>query len=130
MVMSLAKKMYVSANSVVPCVNLAPDVELDDIKPWSAGFDAAKQMVFDGKAASVFVFVENSKDLASNTKALRDLWAQKVPFWLFYPKKPHLNTDLGRDSTWALMQKMGMKGTRQVGIDQLWSCLYFKNSAK
>lgn len=122
--------MYVSADSVVPCVNLAPDVDLGDIKPWGAGFDAARQMVLDGKATSVFVFVENSKELAVNARSLEALWEQRVPFWLFYPKRPHLNTDLGRDKTWEIMQKLGMKGTRQVGIDQLWSCLYFKNSAK
>lgn len=128
--MSLASKMYVSDNATVPCLNLAPDVDLGDIHPWSANFATARQMVLDGKAASIFVFVENSSKLAKLQKQLSQLWQEQIPFWVFYPKKPHLNTDLGRDKTWELMQKLGMKGTRQVGVDSLWSCMYFKNSAK
>jgi hypothetical protein len=99
--MALAKKMYVPAGTQVPCVNLVADVELDDIHPWAASFDAAR---------------------------LSKLWNQKISFWVFYPKAPHLKTDLNRDKTWQLMLKAGMKGTRQVGIDELWSCMYFKNA--
>jgi hypothetical protein len=126
--MSLAKKMYVPAGTQVPCVNLAADVDLDDIHPWAASLDAAAKMVQDGKSPSLFVFVENSSQLTKLTTKLNKLWNQKVSFWLFYPKAPHLGTDLGRDKTWEIMLKAGMKGTRQVGIDNLWSCLYFKNS--
>lgn len=54
------------------------------------------------------------------------MWEDRAVFWLFYPKKPHLGTDLGRDRVSAVMNANGMKGTRQVGIDDLWSCLYFK----
>jgi hypothetical protein len=28
------------------------------------------------------------------------------------------------------MKAAGMQGTRQVGIDKNWSCMYFKNSGK
>lgn len=120
--------MYVPAGTQVPCVNLAADVDLDDIHPWAASLDAAAKMVQDGKSPSLFVFVENSSQLTKLTTKLSKLWNQKVSFWLFYPKAPHLGTDLGRDKTWEIMLKAGMKGTRQVGIDKLWSCLYFKNS--
>ncbi len=126
--MALAKKMYVPEGSQVPCVNLAADVELDDIRPWAANFDAASKMVLDGKAPAMFVFVESSSQLSKLLPKLKKLWSQKISFWVFYPKAPHLNTDLNRDKTWQLMLKEGMKGTRQVGIDQLWSCMYFKNA--
>lgn len=125
--MSLAKKMYLSEAKQVPCVNLPADVDLGDIHPWAADIDKAKKMVQDDQSPAMFVFVENSKQLEKLSKKLTNLWEQKVTFWLFYPKKPHLGTDLSRDVTWQLMQKKGMKGTRQVGVDSLWSCLYFKN---
>ncbi len=128
-VMSLAEKMYVKAGTQIPCVNLASDVDLADIQPWAANLETARKMVSDGSAPSLFVFVERSAELNKSTSKLRKLWDQKVNFWLFYPKAPHLNTDLNRDKTWEIMLKQGMKGTRQVGIDSLWSCLYFKNSA-
>jgi hypothetical protein len=125
--MSLAEKMYVSAGSQIPCVNLASDVDLQDIQPWAANFETAKKMVNDGTAPALFLFVENSAVLTKQLPKLTKLWSQKVNFWLFYPKTPHLNTDLNRDKTWEIMLKQGMKGTRQVGIDKFWSCLYYKN---
>jgi hypothetical protein len=124
--MSLAKKMYLEAAKQVPCVNLPGDVDLGDIHPWGVDMDQAKTMVKENQAPAMFVFVENSKQLEKLTKKLSGLWEDKVTFWLFYPKKPHLGTDLSRDETWNLMQQQGMKGTRQVGVDSFWSCMYFK----
>ena len=125
--MALAAKMYIKPSTQIPCVNLAAYVNLDDIKPWAANFETARKMVLEESAPSLFVFVENSAKLNKQLPKLKQLWDQKVTFWLFYPKAPHLQTDLARDKTWEIMKKQGMSGSRQVGIDQLWSCLYFKN---
>lgn len=124
--MSLAEKMFIPKGVLVPCVGLPVDVNLDDVHPWSGSLKNARQMVLEGKSPSMFVFVENSKQLEKLTDDLLELWEQKVTFWLFYPKKPHLNTDLGRDSLYKQMKLAGMSGTRQVGIDDNWSCLYYK----
>lgn len=124
--MSLAKKMFIEGPVLVPCVGLPVDVDLGDIHPWSGSLKAAKAMVSEGKSPSMFVFVESQSQLESLTVELLECWNQKLTFWLFYPKKPHLNTDLGRDKTYEVMKKAGMSGTRQVGVDSLWSCLYFK----
>jgi len=122
----LAEKMFIPKGVMVPCVGLPVDVNLDDVHPWSGSLRNARQMVQEGKSPSMFVFVENSKQLEKLTDDLYQLWEQKVTFWLFYPKKPHLNTDLGRDSLYKQMKLAGMSGTRQVGIDDKWSCLYYK----
>ena len=111
-------------------MNLAADVDLGDIHPWAADLETAQKMVAEGSAPSLFYFVENSKQLEKKAAKLAKLWEQKVSFWLFYPKAPHLQTDLSRDNTWKLMKAAGMQGTRQVGIDKNWSCMYFKNSGK
>ena len=124
--MSLAKKMYVADVAQVPCVNLAPDVDLGDIRPWAVSLGQASELVAEGKSPSMFVFVENSAQLKQLGSELRKAWDAGLGFWVFYPKKPHLDTDLGRDVTWKIMGELGMKGTRQVGVDSLWSCLYFK----
>jgi hypothetical protein len=124
--MSLAEKMFIPQGVMVPCVGLPVDVDLGDIHPWSGSLKNARQMVIEGKSPSLFMFVENSKQLEKVTEGLKELWEQKVTFWLFYPKKPHLNTDLGRDSLYKQMKLAGMSGSRQVGIDNNWSCLYFK----
>lgn len=123
---SLAKKMFIPEGVLVPCVALPVEVNLDDIHPWAASMDSARQMVLEGKSPALFVFVEDSHQLNKLVPELVTLWSEKLTFWLFYPKKPHLNTDLGRDSLFLQMKQAGMSGTRQVGIDDLWSCLYFK----
>jgi hypothetical protein len=127
---SLAKKMFLEVGIQVPCVNLPFDVELDDLLPWASDLETAKSMVKDGKVGSFFVFVENSKQLKSQLLKLSKCWEEKINFWVFYPKKPHLNTDLSRDETWKLMKQSGMSGTRQVAIGDNWSCLYYKNTGK
>lgn len=128
--MSLSKKMFLAVGIQVPCVNLPADVNLDDIHPWAASLSSAAELVSEGKSAALLYFVENSAELEAATLDLAKLWESKVTFWVFYPKKPHLGTDLSRDVTWKIMKKAGMAGTRQVGIDDKWSCLYFKNSGK
>ena len=126
--MSLAKKMYLPAGIQVPCVNLPFDIDLADITPWAVDLKTAGKMVKDGKVPSFLLFVENSKQLAAHQKQLQDFWQEKITFWVFYPKKPHFNTDLSRDETWKQMKQQGMSGTRQVAISDVWSCLYYKNT--
>ncbi len=128
--MSLSKKMFLTVGIQVPCVNLPADVDLGDIHPWAASLEAAADLVAEGKSSALLYFVENSAQLEKATPRLKALWDRKVTFWVFYPKKPHLKTDLSRDLTWKIMRQAGAQGTRQVGIDQNWSCLYFKNSGK
>lgn len=126
--MSLAKKMFLPAGVQIPCVNLPFDVSLDDVMPWAADIKTASKMVNDQKVPAFLVFVENSKQLEGLLTELSACWEEKINFWVFYPKKPHLNTDLSRDVTWKVMKQRGMSGTRQVAISDHWSCMYFKNT--
>lgn len=118
--MSLAKKMYIKEDTKVAAVNFPEGLDLDDIK-----IDLKRTT---DKADVVFWFVANLEQLRGEVYAMSDLWGAGKPFWVFYPKKPHLATDLSRDLTWITMGGFGMKGTRQVGISDQWSCMYFKNS--
>jgi hypothetical protein len=127
---SLAKKMFIPEGIQVPAIKLALDIDLGDIHPWSVDFAKAKDLVLEGKSPALFVFVENKAELEALIPQLKDIWEQRITFWVFYPKKPHLNTDLSRDATWQTLKPQGIQGTRQVGIDSLWSCMYFKNSSK
>lgn len=98
--------------------------------PWASDLQTAAQMVKDGKVPALLLFVENSAQLSTYVASLTELWSQKVNFWIFYPKKPHLGTDLSRDVTWKLLKQHGISGTRQVAISDQWSCMYFKNTGK
>ena len=116
--MTLAAKMFIKPETTVAAINLPSDVNLDDIVVGDGPADDADVVLW---------FVENSEALAAQIPLMKPRWdAQKI-FWVFYPKKPHLGTDLGRDATWKQMGAARMRGTRQVGIDDLWSCMYFVN---
>lgn len=114
--MGLAAKMYVKDSMTVRAVHLPDDVDLDDIQVLTepAEWDVT------------FWFVTDSAQLESDREALQDLWRGGRTFWVFYPKSGHRGTDLGRDRVFALMNEAGMRGSRQVGIDDRWSCLYYK----
>lgn len=114
--MSLAKKMFIKPGMTVRAVNLPDDVNLDDV-PVDTELAAADVTLW---------FVVDSAQVEADAAELLRLWQAGEVFWLLYPKKPHLGTDLGRDKVHAMMAAKGMRGSRQVGIDDLWSCLYFK----
>lgn len=122
--MSLAKKMYLPPGAVVPAVHLPADVDLGDVRAEAATPEAARAAVAAGRAPALFWFVTDEADLRRQLDGLAALWRDRVTVWVFYPKKPHLGTDLGRDRTWALLGERGIAASRQVGIDDRWSVLY------
>ena len=128
--MEIAGKMFLNAGDVVPCVGLTGDFEGTDLRLEAAEWPALKVAIGLQSIPAVFVFVASSTELSSQLNELFLLWDSRVNFWVFYPKKPHLNTDLGRDATWKIMRQAGMNGTRQIAVGDLWSCMYFKNSGK
>ena len=122
--------MFIPQDAMVPCVKLPLDIELEDIAVWAVDFEKASDAVAQGSAPAMFIFVTNSADLEQQAAALKGAWEKKLTFWLFYPKKPHLGTDLGRDLVWKQLKQHGLQGTRQVGVGENWSCMYYKNSGK
>ena len=128
--MEIAKKMFLNAGDTVPCINLPTGFGEADLDLQATNWLELKVAMWPAAMKAVFVFVKDAAELEANLNELTLLWESRVTFWLFYPKKPHLNTDLGRDATWKLMRRAGMNGTRQVAINDEWSCMYFKNSGK
>lgn len=128
--MEIAKKMFLTVGDSVLCVHLPSGLGDADLDLQQSDFNAIEVARQTGQVKAVFVFVKDAADLEANLNELTLLWESRVTFWLFYPKKPHLNTDLGRDATWKLMRRAEMNGTRQVAVNDQWSCLYFKNSGK
>ena len=128
--MEIASKMFLKAGDVVPCVNLPISIGQTDLDLHYSDFNQIKVAAHTGQVKAAFIFVENAGQLEAALEHLAVLWDARINFWIFYPKKPHLNTDLSRDTTWKIMRKAEMNGTRQVGINDEWSCMYFKNSGK
>ena len=122
--------MFLDAGVSVPCIGLPGDFGGTDLNLQATEWPDLKVALGPQSIPAVFVFVANSAELLRQLNELTLLWDSRVNFWIFYPKKPHLNTDLGRDATWKIMRQEGMNGTRQIAVGDLWSCMYFKNSGK
>ena len=128
--MEIAAKMFLQPGAVVPCIGLPRDFSQTDLKLEGTDWPTLKLAIGPQSIPAVFVFAANAAELNAQLNGLSLLWDSRVNFWVFYPKKPHLNTDLGRDATWKLMKQGGMNGTRQIAVGEIWSCMYFKNSGK
>lgn len=127
--MEIATKMFLKPGDVIPCVNLPAGFGSTDLDLMSNTWAEVKVGMWPAGLKAIFVFVENSEQLQAAINELTLLWDTRMNFWVFYPKKPHLNTDLSRDVTFKIMRQAHMNGTRQVGISDEWSCMYFKNSS-
>lgn len=126
--MSTAKKMFLEPGQQVPCIGLPANLEIDDLLLIPSAYDQLTDDLAATGSGSAFVFVSNLKELEAHSNQLLALSKQSQSFWVFYPKKPHLATDLSRDVTWGALKKMGIQGTRQVGISDQWSCMYCKGA--
>lgn len=128
--MSHALKMFLEPGQKVPANNIPAELVFDGLIPVETELSRLANACLDLKAPSAFIFVSSIAEIHKMSKELRSFWDQRFTFWVFYPKKPHLNTDLSRDVTWKELKRLGLQGTRQVAISDEWSCMYVKNTGK
>lgn len=107
-------------------MHLPAEADLGDIHPWAASLGSAMELVQEGKSSSFLIFIENSSNLKSVRDELKVAWKKKIDFWIVYPKKPFLGTDLSSERTLKLMKKVGAKGKAEEVVDEQWIALYFK----
>src|SRR4051812_7601788 len=93
-------------------------------------FDPAEIARDAKKAALIVVYAANraalEKQLAPAVKSLAD----EARLWVAYPKAGKLDTDLNRDTLWPLLEKKGFEGVRLVALDETWSAMMFRRTAK
>ncbi len=128
--MTHAAKMFFEQGQKVAASNIPVGLVFDDLIPVETVISDLPGMSADFGAPSAFIFVSSIAELHEISKELKSFWDQRFTFWVFYPKKPHLDTDLSRDVTWKELKMLGLQGTRQVAISDEWSCMYVKNTGK
>src|SRR3954470_22372052 len=93
-------------------------------------FDPAEIARAAKGAGLVLLYAANravlEKQLASAVKAL----GPDARLWVAYPKAGKLDTDLNRDTLWPLLEKKGFEGVRLVALDETWSAMMFRRTAK
>jgi hypothetical protein len=75
----------------------------------------------------VQLFVNNKAELHKIGPLAAKLLKENALFWISYPKKSSkISTDLSRDESWKIMNKMNFEGVSLIAIDETWSAGRFK----
>jgi hypothetical protein len=116
--MSVATKLQIKPGQQVAVLQAPDDVVLD-LEP--------ADLVDAAEADAVILFVRNTADLSTRDGAMLVEAARRDALaWVAYPKAGRLGTDLDRDSLNALMVERGVRGVRQIAVDDTWSALRFR----
>jgi hypothetical protein len=94
-----------------------------------AGLDLGLEASADGPWDWVLAFVVTRADLAAVSPQLMTDLREDGLVWIAYPKKTsRLAADLDRDHGWEPVAALGLKGVRQIAIDDDWSALRFRET--
>lgn len=127
---TLLKKLRLLSGQRALVLN-PPTGYLDHLAPLPEGviLDAAA-----GSAGSydfVQVFVQNSDELARLAPLAQQACRFDGMLWFCYPKlSAKVPSDLSRDRLWELMKPTGLAPVTQIAIDETWSALRFRPSAR
>lgn len=117
--MSLATKLQMKPGRSVALLGVPDGVEID--VPPGDRTDAPAE------ADAVMLFVRGAADLSTEDgAAVVEAARRDALAWVAYPKAGRLGTDLDRDSLNTLMTERGVRGVRQVAVDDTWSALRFR----
>lgn len=119
MPVSVAKKLQLKPGQSVAVLQAPPDLPLD--------LDGNYLVDARAEADAVLLFVRATADLSTEDgAALVEAARRDALAWVAYPKGGKLGTDLNRDSLNALLVERGVRGVRQISIDETWSALRFR----
>ena len=86
------------------------------------------QLVYSEYGAdAVVVFVRDSTDLEAKSEPFIDAARRDALAYIAYPKAGQLGTDLNRDIIWKRLIDEGLRGVRQVSLDEVWSAMRFRH---
>ena len=74
----------------------------------------------------VLVFVRDSSEVAAHSAPFVDAPRRDAIAYIAYPKAGKLGTDLNRDVLWGMVRHEGLRGVRQVSLDDVWSAMRFR----
>ena len=117
--MSLAKKLQLKTGQSAYVGN-APKGFVLDLPEDSRLFDCADE------ADLVLVFVKDSSEISDHAGPFLRAAQRDAIAYIAYPKAGQLGTDLNRDILWRHVEKAGIRGVRQVSIDEIWSAMRFR----
>ena len=117
--MDLARKLQIKPGHTVHVANAPEGFTLD--LPQGAELVGAAE-----SPDAVLVFVTHSGELAATAGPFLDAARRDAIAYIAYPKARQLGTDLNRDILWQHLSREGVRGVRQVSLDEVWSAMRFR----
>ena len=72
------------------------------------------------RADAVLVFVKDLSELATHAGPFIDAARRDALAYIAYPKVGQMGIDPNRDILWGLVTQEGLRGVRQVTLDDIW----------
>lgn len=118
--MNVAEKLQIKPGYKV-CVTNAP-----------AGFaldlpDEASRVDEPDGADAVLVFARDLSDFNAHGRGFMEAARRDAIAYVVYPKSGQLGTDLNRDILRRHVGEQGLRGVRQISVDEVWSALRFRS---
>ena len=117
--MDVAGKLQVKPGASVMVGN-APEGFALDLPEWARLVDRREQ------ADVVLVFVRDSSEVEAHSEPFVEAARRDAIAYIAYPKAGQLGTDLNRDVLWDALRREGLRGVRQVSLDDVWSAMRFR----
>lgn len=117
MEMSLAKKLNFKEGMKSRVIDKPKNVDLLDLAITKAE-----------QADGVILFVKNLAEVNEKIAPVFEASKSDRLAWVAYPKVGQLDTDLNRDILWQHLIDKGLRGVRQVSIDEIWSAIRFRKA--
>ena len=117
--MDVAAKMQIKPGASV-LVGNAPEGFALDLPETARSVDGTEQ------ADVVLVFVRDSSEVELHSAPFVEAARRDAIAYIAYPKAGRLGTDLNRDVLWDILRRKGLRGVRQVSLDDVWSAMRFR----
>lgn len=88
--------------------------------------DAQISITLDTDFNGIQLFVQNSDMLKSALTEIAPALKTDTIFWIMYPKKNTLPTDLQMTRHWDAMDEIGWRPVQSAAVDDTWTALRFK----
>ena len=88
--------------------------------------ESARRAGTGEQADAVLVFVRDSSEVEVHSAPFVEAARRDAIAYIAYPKAGQLGTDLNRDMLWDMLRRDGLRGVRQVSLDDVWSAMRFR----
>lgn len=117
----LLKKMQIKPGKMGSFINLPETLDLTDQIPVEYLAGGSENLDW------IMAFVSNKDDIDRLADTLSEVIRGDSLIWICYPKQSSgIKTDINRDKGWEAIHALGLRGVRQISINETWSGLRFR----